>query len=135
MLDIASEFKKPVLCHTGPIFEPLKSEFCYPRYLDDVCVDYPDLTIQAAHIGYEWCDELFQIGEVKTNLVVDFSGWQTRDYHEFCLTLRRCLDSFTAERVLFGTDNPYFRGAVPDKEWTKIIKPTLFPFVKVRFYF
>ena len=61
----------------------------------------------------------------KPNLTVDIAGWQgtVRDnYHEFCSTLRLCLDEFTSERVLFGTDNPYMRAILPDKKFVNIIK-------------
>ncbi len=132
LLDIAKEFKKPVLFHTGEMVSPLRSKFCDPIFLDDVCVDYPDLWIQAAHMGFGWRNNLFHLGSCKPNLTVDIAGWQdtARDnYHEFCSTLRLCLDEFTSERVLFGTDNPYFRAILPDKKFVNLIKrlPTKAP--------
>jgi len=132
LLDIANEFKKPVLFHTGQMVLPLRSKYCDPIYLDDVCIDYPDLWIQAAHMGFGWSRGLFHLGTCKPNLTVDISGWQViakDNYNEFCSTLRLCLDEFTKERVLFGTDNPYLRGALPDKKWVNLIKrlPTKAP--------
>ena len=132
LLDIANEFKKPVLFHTGQVVQPLRSKYCDPMFLDDVCLDHPDLWIQAAHMGSGWRYELFHLGVCKTNLIVDFSGWQRRaqtNYHEFCASLRECLNGFSAERVLWGTDNPYYRGILPDKDWIQMIKdlPTKAP--------
>ena len=132
LLDIAKEFKKPVLFHTGEMVTPLRSKFCDPIFLDDVCIDYPDLWIQAAHMGFGWRHNLFHLGSCKPNLTVDIAGWQgsARDnYYEFCSTLRLCLDEFTSERVLFGTDNPYFRAILPDKKFVNLIKrlPTKAP--------
>ncbi|TFG07457.1 MAG: amidohydrolase [Promethearchaeota archaeon] len=125
ILDIAAEFKKPVLFHTGQIVQPLRSKYCDPIYLDDVCLDFPDLWIQAAHMGFGWRHELFHMGSTKSNLLVDFSGWQVlakSNYKEFCSSLRLCLDEFSAEKVLFGTDNPYLRMALADKKWINMIK-------------
>jgi predicted TIM-barrel fold metal-dependent hydrolase len=125
LLDIANEFKKPVLIHTGQMVHPLRSKYCDPLYLDDVCVDYPDLWIQAAHMGFGWRYELFHMGSCKSNLTVDISGWQVmakENYYEFCSSLRLCLDEFTPERVLFGTDNPMLRAALPDKKWINMLK-------------
>ncbi len=125
LLDIAKEFKKPVLFHSGQIAQPLRSISANPMYLDDVCVDYPDLTIQAAHMGLGWGQELFFLGLYKTNLIIDFSGWQliaTFDYKKFCITLRDCMNRVTPERVLFGTDNPYMRAAIPDKQWVQMVR-------------
>jgi len=132
LLDIANEFKKPVISHTGQMVLPGRSKYCDPIYLDDVCIDYPDLWIQAAHMGFGWRHELFHMGNTKPNLIVDYSGWQItaeENYYEFCYTLRLCLDEFTKERVLWGTDNPYLRGALADKKWVNIIKrlPTKAP--------
>lgn len=132
ILDIANEFKKPVIFHTGQMVLPGRSKFVDPIYLDDVCIDYPDLWIQAAHMGFGWSHELFHMGDTRPNLLVDFSGWQImaeKNFHHFCSTLRLCLDEFTKERVLFGTDNPYYRGGFPDKKWVKMIKtlPTKVP--------
>ncbi|MFX0072640.1 MAG: amidohydrolase family protein [Candidatus Hermodarchaeota archaeon] len=132
ILDIADEFKKPVLFHTGQIVQPLRSKYCDPIYLDDVCLDYPNLWIQAAHMGFGWRHELFHMGSTKSNLIVDFSGWQVlakSNYKEFCSALRLCIDEFSAEKVLFGTDNPYLRVALPDKKWIRMIKnlPTKAP--------
>jgi predicted TIM-barrel fold metal-dependent hydrolase len=124
LLDVANEFKKSVLFHVGQMVQPLRSKYCDPVYLDDVCLDYPDLWIQAAHMGWGSRYELFRLGFCKTNLIVDFSGWQPdaqANYHEFCASLRECLNNFSAERVLWGTDNPYMRGILPDKDWIQMI--------------
>ncbi|WXG39653.1 MAG: amidohydrolase family protein [Candidatus Freyarchaeum deiterrae] len=125
LLDIAREFKKPVLFHTGQIVQPLRSKYCDPMFLDDVCLDFTDLTIQAAHMGFGWRYELFHMGSCKTNLTVDFSGWQLiaqNSYHEFCASLRECLDEFSEDRVLWGTDGPYLEAAMPGKDYIQLVK-------------
>lgn len=132
LLDIANEYKRPVVFHCGQIAQPLRSEFANPIYFDDVCLDYPDLTIQAAHMGFGWAQELFFLGLYKSNIIIDFSGWQhiaMRDYYKFCSTLRDCLNRVTSERVLFGTDGPYLRAAITDRSWVQMIKdlPTKAP--------
>jgi predicted TIM-barrel fold metal-dependent hydrolase len=125
LLDIAREFKKPVLFHTGQIVQPLRSKYCAPMFLDDVCLDFPELWIQAAHMGFGWRYELYHMGSCKMNLTVDFSGWQQiakNNYHEFCASLRECLDEFTPERVLWGTDGPLLEVVMSSKDYIQIIK-------------
>ena len=125
LLDVCRKYKKPVVFHSGQIAQPLRSEYANPIYFDDVCVDYPNLVIQAAHMGFGWAQELFFLGLFKTNLIIDFSGWQqiaSIDYNKFCVTLRDCINRVTPRRVLFGTDNPYLRAAMPDKDWVQMIK-------------
>ncbi len=125
LLEVAKEFNVPVLFHTGQIVQPLRSKYCNPTYLDDVLIDFPELTVQAAHMGFGWRYELFHMGATKTNLVVDFSGWQLiarSNFRRFCEALRECIDEFGASRVLFGTDGPYLRAAMPDKEFVDMVK-------------
>ncbi|MBS7288363.1 MAG: amidohydrolase [Candidatus Freyarchaeota archaeon] len=125
LLSIAKEFNVPVLFHTGQIVQPLRSKYCNPIYLDDVLLDFPELTVQAAHMSFGWRHELFHMGATKTNLVVDFSGWQIiarSNFKTFCEALRECMDEFGASRVLFGTDGPYLRAAMPDKDFVEAVK-------------
>jgi len=125
LLEKANELGIPVLCHTGPIFGPLKSKYARPLHLDTVAADFPDLTIIAAHLSFQWWPELAGIGSNKTNLMCDFSGWQlTASGHpdEFRRALRGILDAFGAERVMFGTDDPYYHPAFPEGRWAGLVK-------------
>ncbi len=133
LLEKASELGlKAIIFHTGQIVSPLYSKYCDPIYLDDLLVDFPHLTIMAAHMSFGWCHQLFHMGATKLNLVTDFSGWQPvakSHYPHFCKTLREALDEFGSDRVLFGTDGPYLRATMPDKDYVQLIKdlPTKAP--------
>lgn len=130
LLERVCDLGVPVLFHTGQGL--LYDKYCDPVYLDDLLVDFPELTIIAAHLGHGWHNTLFAMAMFKLNLATDFSQWQfaARDhYHYFCEVLRRALDSFGSDRVLFGTDGPYLRPGMPDKDWVQLIKdlPTKAP--------
>ncbi len=121
----AQEYGVPVLIHTGPIIGRLRSKYAQPIYLDDVCVDFPELQVIAAHLGFCWRHELMNIAATVSNLAMDFSGWQpraTRRYAEFCRELRETVDEVGIDRVLFGTDGPAYRPLVNDKQWVDLVK-------------
>ncbi|MEW6261446.1 MAG: amidohydrolase family protein [Thermodesulfobacteriota bacterium] len=125
LLESIADRRVPVVFHTGHIVQPLYSKYCDPMYLDDVCVDFPELTIIAAHMGHGFRDQIMHQGACKTNLWTDCSDWQRRAAHEphlFAETLRAALDNFTSERVMFGTDGPYLRMVLPDKNFIEIVK-------------
>ncbi|MHA1594275.1 MAG: amidohydrolase family protein [Candidatus Baldrarchaeia archaeon] len=125
MLEKARELRVPVLFHTGQVVQPLRSKYCDPIYIDDLLIDFHDLTIQVAHLSFGWRYELFHMGSTKTNLVADFSGWQLTARNNptfFCQVLREAIDAFGPDRILFGTDGPYLRAAMPDKDFVNFIR-------------
>ena len=113
------------MCHTGAIVGPLYSKYCDPLWLDDLCVDFPHLTFIAAHMGHGFRHGLFHLGACKHNLWTDISDNQRRARHEFGLfaeALRGALDNFGVDRVLFGTDGPYLRPVLSDKDYVQLIR-------------
>jgi predicted TIM-barrel fold metal-dependent hydrolase len=125
LLEKANQLKIPVMCHTGPTVEPVKSKYARPLFLDTIAADFPDLTIIAAHLALDWWPELAGIGSHKTNLMCDFSLWQLTACgahpEEFRRTLRKILDNFGAGRVMFGTDDPYIY-TVPTTAWIAYVQ-------------
>ena len=125
VLDVIRDKNVPVVNHTGGILQPLYTKYCDPLWLDEVCVDYPDLTFVAAHLGHGFRDQVLHIGACKTNLWTDMSDWQRRAAHEygyFCESLRAALDNFSPERVMFGTDGPYLRNVMTDAAYVQLFK-------------
>ncbi len=53
------ELGVPLFIHTGASWcVPGRSEYCRPSVLEDVCEEFPELTILAYHMGYPYTDEL-----------------------------------------------------------------------------
>jgi len=120
-----SEYKIPILSHTGPMFGALKSKYTQPVYLDAVLADFPEINIIAAHMGFCWWPEVAVIGQAKPNLYGCLTGWQMdakKDYENFCRTLRCILDKMGPDRVLFGTDGPLESPRLTTKDWIEAIK-------------
>lgn len=122
----ATELGVPVLFHTGMTIPPFRNKFTDPIYLDDVTLDFPDLTIIAAHVSFGWWQQLSFMISRKVNLMTDISGWQPIAFHHydlFCRYLRDMISIGGSGNFLFATDGPSFRlYNLGNKEWVDIIK-------------
>jgi len=118
-----SELGVPVLTHSG--FLPLKSKQSDPIYFDDILVDFPNLTIIFAHFARGWQNLLFEMAGHRHNAATDFSGMQifAQGQHGlFCQNMRSALDSFGPPRVLFGTDGPFLRPIMSNKDYIQLVR-------------
>jgi predicted TIM-barrel fold metal-dependent hydrolase len=87
--------------HTGPL---RTSETGRPiPYLDDVALDFPELTIVAGHIGYPWTEEMVALARKHANVHIDTSAYTARRYP---LELVRYLRADGRRKVMFGTNWP-----------------------------
>ena len=126
LLEKASHCAVPVIIHSGSMMVPLRSKYSQPIYFDDLCVDFPDLPIIAAHaggfIGYR---QMLSLMSVKLNLLVDISAWQVlaaKNYNLFCRTLRELIDFSGPDRVLFGSDSPYLWSIMAQSDWVELVR-------------
>jgi hypothetical protein len=122
----ASAWKIPLYFHMGSENPPYKNEGnAHPAVLLRVLVDFPDLTVIVAHLGFEFWRDLIALGKVCDNVLCDFCAWQriaNRNYAQFCYILRKFLDSFGVERVFFGTDAPLLEDIMPSQEWVSMVR-------------
>ncbi len=122
----------PVLTHTGPLAPPSKSECVHPERLDKLLADFPDMTVIAAHMAFRWYKELMEVAKRRPNLMCDISAWQPtahESYGKVAYILRKMMDAFGANRMLFGTDAPTFSCQYSEREWVDMIRdlPTKAP--------
>ncbi len=88
--------------HTGPL---LPSETGRPiPYIDQVAIDFPELTIVGGHIGYPWTEEMIAVARKHERVYIDTSAYTARRYPP---ELVRYLTSSSGRRkVLFGSNWP-----------------------------
>jgi len=93
----------PVMVHTGTsIFPGARCKYGRPMELDDVAIDFPDLTILMAHGGRPlWMDEAFFVLRRHRNVFLELSGIPPRRLLEWFPRLEE-----VGERVVWGTDWP-----------------------------
>jgi predicted TIM-barrel fold metal-dependent hydrolase len=93
----------PVIFHTGTsVFPRARNKFSDPLFLEDIALDFPDLTIVLAHGGRPiWMETATFLARRFPNVWLEVSG----------IPPTRLLDYFPrlgmlADKVLFGTDWP-----------------------------
>jgi predicted TIM-barrel fold metal-dependent hydrolase len=107
----------PALFHTGqsgvgsglPGGGGVRLKYSNPMHVDDVAVDFPDLTIVLAHPSFPWQDEAIAVAMHKPQVYIDLSGWSPK---YFPPQLVHHANTLLRERVLFGSDYPFI---TPDR--------------------
>jgi predicted TIM-barrel fold metal-dependent hydrolase len=107
----------PVIFHTGHSGigtgarggGGIRLKYGAPMPIDDVAVDFPDLTIVLAHPSFPWQDEAISICLHKPNVYIDLSGWSPK---YFPPQLVQYANTQLRRKVLFGSDYPLI---TPDK--------------------
>lgn len=97
----------PVMLHTGSsVFPGSRLKYADPLFLDDVAVDFPDLTIVMAHCGRPfWYDRAFALARLHPNVYLDVGGLPPQKLPIYFPEFERLADKW-----LFGSDWP----GVPD---------------------
>ena len=117
LYEVFAEAKLPVLFHTGhsgigtgqPGGGGIRLKYGNPMAIDDVAVDFPDLTIVMAHPSFPWQDEAISICLHKPGVYIDLSGWSPK---YFSPTLVQYANTLLKRKVLFGSDYPWI---TPDR--------------------
>jgi len=87
--------------HTGPL-RPSEPGRPIP-YIDEIAIDFPELTIVCGHIGYPWTEEMVAVARKHPNVGSDTSAYTVRRYPP---ELVRYLKADGAGKVLFGSNWP-----------------------------
>jgi hypothetical protein len=94
--------------HTGFSWVPPgKSKYALPIYLDDVARDFPELKINAFHMGYPYCDDLNMVAMGHPNVHVCLSllvPWAVGAPRKFATILGEALRWVGPDRIIWGTD-------------------------------
>jgi predicted TIM-barrel fold metal-dependent hydrolase len=99
----AQELRVPIIYHVGTsIFKGTRLKYCDPIHLDDVAVDFPDLTLIMAHSGRGfWYEDCFALSRLHKNLYMDVTGLPPQNLLTYFPELEK-----NSEKILFGSDWP-----------------------------
>ncbi len=111
--ELAGEYGVPVMIHTGDTFDPRgKVKYAHPLEVDEVAVDFPEVTFVICHLGNPWLTDAMEVIYKNENVVGDISGFTLRHFEErfeqYMLQAVRQVLIFAGEpsSILFGTDWP-----------------------------
>ncbi len=111
LYEVIAEAGLPALFHTGhsgigsglPGGGGIRLKYSNPMHVDDVAVDFPELTIVLAHPSFPWQDEAISVALHKQQVYIDLSGWSPKYFQP---QLIRYANTLLRDRVLFGSDYP-----------------------------
>jgi len=120
LYEVIAEHKLPAIFHSGhsgigtgmPGGGGLRLKYSNPIHIDDVAVDFPDMTIIIAHPSWPWQDEALSVCLHKPNVYIDLSGWSPK---YFPPQLVQYANGLLKHKMLFGSDFPLI---TPDR-WIK----------------
>ncbi len=125
LLEILAANNGILVSHTGPLGGTSRSSLADVSHLADVVVDFPQLTVVAAHMGFTNWRPWASLAQFHENMYGDLAMWDERaigNYRFFCRELRDIIDCAGVAKVMFGTDDPHFGLLRPTKEWVDLIK-------------
>ncbi|WP_198949478.1 amidohydrolase family protein [Halovibrio salipaludis] len=87
--------------HTGPL---MPSDVGRPiPHIDQVAIDFPELTIVGGHVGYPWTEEMVAVATKHENVYIDTSAYTVKRYPQ---ELVRFMAGHGRHKVLFGSNWP-----------------------------
>ena len=111
--ELAGEFGVPVMIHTGDTFDPKgKVKYAHPLEVDEVAVDFRDVTFVICHLGNPWVTDAMEVIYKNPNVVGDISGLTLGRFEErferFMLQQINEVVAFAGDpsSLLYGTDWP-----------------------------
>ena len=111
--ELAGEFNVPVMIHTGDTYSPNgRVKYAHPLEVDDVAVDFRDVTFVICHLGMPWFTDAMEVIYKNPNVVGDISGFTLGQFEErferFLLQQVHEVIAFAGDpsKLLFGTDWP-----------------------------
>ncbi|MFX1452365.1 MAG: amidohydrolase family protein [Promethearchaeota archaeon] len=127
------ELNAPIFTHTSSYSTPLMdSKYADPVYLDGVAGKFPYLKIIMIHFGgLSWMSKCAEIMWARPNIYAEISTHQVSALvmpEKFLKNLRWIMDlpnyfgKPLKERIMFGSDWPYFTYAMEEKDWVEWIK-------------
>ena len=131
LFERAAGYGVPCLFHTGtsgigagmPGGQGVELAYARPIHLDAVAARYPELPVIMAHFGWPWHLEAVAIALHKANVYLELSGWRPRYVPDEVV---REAEGRLGERVLFGSDAPFFAADKVLKEWEQRLTPAAF---------
>jgi len=87
--------------HTGPLCHSQPGRLI--PYLDEVLLDFPELTVVGGHVGFPWVDEVVSLAFKYPNFYVDTSAYAV---HRLPKNFVEFMRGPGMKRVMFGTNWP-----------------------------
>jgi predicted TIM-barrel fold metal-dependent hydrolase len=109
----AQDLKIPVMVHTGSsLSQGARMKYGDPVLLDDVAVDFPELTLIEVHSGRGfWYEAAFFLAKLHPRVYMEISGLPPQSLLDYFPDLEK-----NADKIIFGSDWPEMPGIAKNIE-------------------
>jgi len=123
LYEICQHYHLPVLTHTGPSLELLRTERRFPESILAVSRRYPGVDFILAHGGARDVERTVELALARENIFFDIAAFQMSmaDMGEFRARFRMFFDRVPT-KVLFGSDWPLYSLQGPQRRWVECFK-------------
>ena len=97
----ARELNVAVMMQVGHSAEHLPSEMARPIYLDDIALDFPELTLIGAHTGWPWCEEMIAMAWKHENVYLGIDAHMPKYLEKSIINF---MNTRGKKKVLYGTN-------------------------------
>lgn len=85
---------------TGPLYPSRSGQ---PLHVDEVALDFPDLTIVCGHVGTPWVEEMIHVAWKHDNVYIDTSARLPKHFEE---PFVKFLSTYGQDRCIYASDWP-----------------------------
>lgn len=137
---LAQKYHIPVIFHTGDTYSTKgKLKYADPLTIDEIAVDYPDVTFVIAHCGNPWIQSAAEVAYKNPNvyldgsalLIGDLSKYPQEELDEYIVKPLKWIFGYIEDpkKLMFGTDWPLtriapyvdvFKRAIPKEHWKAV---------------
>jgi len=110
LYEAAEALRVPVMLHTGWSSLPKGKmlEYDHPLYAEDIILDFPDLKLILAHIGFQWAEEALHFMAKFPNVYGDVAFWaETTPMWRIAQMWVWAKKLGVMNRIMWGSDYPY----------------------------
>ena len=124
LYELASSKGAPIFFHQGTHFPPgSRMEYARPLLLDEIGREFPDLTVTISAMGHPWIAEGIALLGKHARFFADVAGLTRRPWQAYnALVLAHQFN--VMDKVLFGSDFPYFTAAEAIKSVYRLYEVT-----------
>lgn len=119
----AQELGLPIITHGGLFMMSPDEAYTRPSNFESVLESFPELTLVVAHMGHGFWDESVELAKRYSNVYFDTSAVVSGVEHLQVLSdddAAELIRRLGVERVMFGSDYPWFNPAVDLKRFLRL---------------
>lgn len=102
LYELCQKYRVPVWVHIGfPPYPYQYSRYVHPETLSDVGVDFPDLTVIGAHIGFPYTEVMIANCIRFPNMYTDTAAWSPKRLPQIFVEY---MNTSLQDKILYGSD-------------------------------